>query len=423
MSEQENATNSIPTFISSTPNMKNLSSIPRRAEFIGMLAVTGFLAMTALPVQARKGMMAPPASVTNAQPADKAWREVEKTDKAEPMPPLGFMLKGVFGTTGPEDVRNFMGRQAIPDEIKTADKAADFPAHFPKDPRVLAARVVEYQHLALAWHYVGDLNQMEAELKAKGQLSDPQKYSFTNVLPRMIALEKECLGNTNLSDADRFLFRNTQVRRLQDGPLDEFVNAAKALQKEFPQKINSYQYLRLALEQMPPDKARALAGEIVDGSAPEKEKLPFKGVLHRLDSVGTNVTFRFTALDGREVDTAQMKGNVVLVIFWATWCAPCVAETPALQAAYDKFHAQGLEIIGISLDEQDDRGKLEKFLKSRKIPWPQYFDGKWHDNQIALEFGIDGIPVLFLIDKQGVLRDTSARAGLEEKISNLLKEP
>ena len=118
-----------------------------------------------------------------------------------------------------------------------------------------------------------------------------------------------------------------------------------------------------------------------------------------------------------------MKGKVVLVVFWATWCGPCVAETPALQAAYGKFHAQGLEIIGISLDDQEDKGKLNKFLKSRKIPWPQYFDGKERDNQIALQFGIDGIPALFLIDKQGILRDTNARAGLEEKITSLLADP
>jgi thiol-disulfide isomerase/thioredoxin len=316
-----------------------------------------------------------------------------------------------------------MGKTAIPDELKTADKAADFSAHFPNHPKVLAALVVEYKHLAEAWRYVRDLNLMEAALKAKGQLSDPQKFSFTNILPRMVALEKECLGNTNLSDADRFVFRNNQVSRLRDGPPDEFADAAKALQKDFPQKSSSYAYLREALERMSADKARALAKEIIDGSAPEKEKLPFKGFLHRLDSMGANVSLAFTALDGREVDTAKMKGKVVLVVFWATWCAPCVAETPALQAAYDKFHAQGLEIIGISLDEQEDKGKLEKFLKSRRIPWPQYFDGKEHDNQIALQFGIDGIPEFFLIDKQGVLRDTNARAGLEQKISNLLAEP
>jgi peroxiredoxin len=118
-----------------------------------------------------------------------------------------------------------------------------------------------------------------------------------------------------------------------------------------------------------------------------------------------------------------MRGKVVLVVFWATWCAPCVAETPALKSAYDKFHAQGLEIIGISRDKQEDKGRLNKFLKARNIPWPQYFDGKGHENQIALEFGIDGVPDLFLIDKKGVLRETKVREGLEQKISKLLPEP
>jgi thiol-disulfide isomerase/thioredoxin len=430
-------------------NMKNLPSILRRAAFIGMLAVAGFFGIAGLPVQAQKGIMAPNQSATHARPAvnvvvlpsivvtapapannpkaDKAWREVERADKAEPLPPVGLMLKAIFNTAGPADIRNVMGKKFIPEEIKTADKAADFTINFPNHPKVPAALVVEYKHLAQAWRYVRDLNQMEAMLKSKGQLSNPQMFSFTNISPRLAALERElemeCLANTNLSDADRFVFRNTQVSMLQQGPLNEFVEAAKALQKDFPQKSPSYVYLRNALDKMSADKARALAREIVDGPAPEKEKIWFKGILHRLDSMGTNVTISFTALDGREVNTAKMKGCVVLVVFWATWCGPCVAETPALQAAYDKFHAQGLEIIGISLDEQEDKGKLEKFLKSRKIPWPQYFDGKERENAIALQFGIDGIPDLFLIDKKGVLRDTNARAGLEEKISNLLKEP
>jgi thiol-disulfide isomerase/thioredoxin len=417
--------------------MRNPPSIPRRAARVGTLFVTGFFAIALLPVQAQKGMMAPRAFATNTRPdavvtapapatdpkADKAWRAVEKAGKAEPLPPIGFVLKGIFGAAGPADVRNFLGKNAIPDEIKTADKAADFALHFPNDPRVLAALVVEYEHLAQAGRYMRDLSLMEAGLKAKGQLPDPRKFSFTNVLPRQIALEKECLSNKNLSDDDRFFFRNNQVFRLLDGPPDQLADAAMSLQREFPEKSSPYQTLRLALENMNADKARALAAEIVDSAAPEKEKLPFKGVLHRLDSMGTNVTFRFTALDGREVDTAKMKGKVVLVAFWATWCAPCVAEIPALQAAYDKFHTQGLEIVGISLDDQDDKDKLVKFLKAKKIPWPQYFDGKEYDNQMAVQFGINSIPALFLIDKQGVLRDTKAASGLEDKIGNLLSEP
>ena len=69
-----------------------------------------------------------------------------------------------------------------------------------------------------------------------------------------------------------------------------------------------------------------------------------------------------------------MKGKVVLIDFWATWCMPCVGEIPHVKEAYDQFHSKGFEVIGISLD--DDKSKLKKFVVDQKMEWPQYFDGK-----------------------------------------------
>jgi len=67
--------------------------------------------------------------------------------------------------------------------------------------------------------------------------------------------------------------------------------------------------------------------------------------------------------------------------------------------AYEEHHKDGFEIIGVSLDE--DKGRLEKSLKDNKIPWPQYFDGKGWDNRLALKFGVNSIPAMFLVDGEG----------------------
>ena len=83
---------------------------------------------------------------------------------------------------------------------------------------------------------------------------------------------------------------------------------------------------------------------------------------------------KFTAADGHEVDLAQMRGKVVLIDFWATWCGPCVAELPNVLKAYEKLHPKGFEIVGISLDS--DRAKLETFIKEKNMTWPQFFDGQ-----------------------------------------------
>ena len=112
-----------------------------------------------------------------------------------------------------------------------------------------------------------------------------------------------------------------------------------------------------------------------------------------------------------------MKGKVVLIEFWATDCPPCVAALPALKDIYKKFRAQGLEVIGISCDTE--KAKLGKFIKRKRVPWPQYFDGKSQmDNRIAQAFGINGIPHMMLVDKQGCLRYD--REWDEDKISRLL---
>jgi peroxiredoxin len=141
---------------------------------------------------------------------------------------------------------------------------------------------------------------------------------------------------------------------------------------------------------------------------------------------------QFTAVDGRKVDLTKMKGKVVLVDFWATTCGPCIAELPRIKIAYDKFHEQGFEIIGISCDTELER--LKRFIKNNGIPWPQYFDGKQQEsNKFAQSFGVDGIPHMFLVDKKGLLRFDNVRANdkyhtkgdttsFEEKLSILLEE-
>jgi peroxiredoxin len=109
--------------------------------------------------------------------------------------------------------------------------------------------------------------------------------------------------------------------------------------------------------------------------------------------------FSVKDLDGNDLSLSDFQGNVVLVDFWATWCAPCLAELPTLMAAYEKFHEDGFEIIGISLDE--DRAALEAFLEKRKITWPQYFDSQAWGSELARKYGVEAIPTSYLLSKQG----------------------
>lgn len=130
---------------------------------------------------------------------------------------------------------------------------------------------------------------------------------------------------------------------------------------------------------------------------------------------------KFTAIDGAEVDLAKMRGKVVLVDFWATWCGPCRAEMPNVVATFNQLHKNGFEIVGVSLDQ--DKDKLLSFTKQAGMTWPQYFDGKGWANEISSRNGVNAIPAAWLVDKKGFVRSTEARGDdLGVQVKKLLAE-
>jgi thiol-disulfide isomerase/thioredoxin len=137
---------------------------------------------------------------------------------------------------------------------------------------------------------------------------------------------------------------------------------------------------------------------------------------------GKPLTLEGTTVDGSKFSTADWKGKVILVDFWATWCGPCREELPRVKKAYADFHKQGLEILGVSCDRKGET--LKQFLtENPDMPWPQLFEPNakgWHP--LADSFGIMGIPTMFLIDKKGVVRSVTARENYEELIPKMLKE-
>jgi len=142
--------------------------------------------------------------------------------------------------------------------------------------------------------------------------------------------------------------------------------------------------------------------------------------LKRLDKVGKPApAFAAEDLKGQVVRLAAYRGKYVLVDFWATWCAPCVAELPRLQAAYRTYHDAGFEIIGVSLDE--NKTAAADFARVRNLAWPQLHNATSSADLVDL-FGVTSIPAAYLIDPEGnIVRLDLRGKNFDETLARLIK--
>ncbi len=117
------------------------------------------------------------------------------------------------------------------------------------------------------------------------------------------------------------------------------------------------------------------------------------------EAAGRTPSFAVTTVDGREIDLQSLRGKVVVINFWATWCGVCLAEMPALEALYRRYQDKGLELIAVSVDRPSAREKVRKVMSRYHFPVAMASDATKNS------FGVPtGVPVTFVMDAQGVGR-------------------
>ena len=135
--------------------------------------------------------------------------------------------------------------------------------------------------------------------------------------------------------------------------------------------------------------------------------------------------YRTVSLQGDSVSLAELRGKVVLLNVWATWCHPCRDEIPELREIHGKYKARGLELVGVSIDADGSDDAIRAFMKDFSMEYPIWRDP---DERISAQFLVVGVPATFLIDREGILRwrktgpiqptDSSLTAAIERALGS-----
>ena len=379
------------------------------------LAVTGFALTLA-------GGCSPAASKPAAAPAGSTESKAAATSQADPTSEFEAAWKQIVVDADPpripeawtinppsaDDRADFLAMMARL-AGDASRRARDFRLKTPSHPKALEGRIREFRQAAVAV-YFGNTNLVST-------LNDLRRANRQD-----LELKEDIRYLMHSSVSDRLYYLSQTFPGLVS--LDQLDDQARILRQEFPALAESYDPLLSAAQARflndELDKATAMTRELIASPAPDSIKESAGNLLKMIERAGKPVSIQFTDLNGNDVSLAKLRGKVVLVDFWATWCTLCMEEMPKVVQVYQDLRARGFEVVGLNFDS--DKAVVGKALAREKMNWPQYFDGNGWENKFAKEFDIVALPVMWLIDKQGVLREVNARRDLRRKVERLLAE-
>lgn len=167
---------------------------------------------------------------------------------------------------------------------------------------------------------------------------------------------------------------------------------------------------------------------VFESFSPEVRQSPFgKALEERLTLAKKTAegvqapSFTASTPEGEELSLENALGKVTVIDFWASWCAPCRQENPKVVKMYERLHDKGLEIVGVSLDE--DAAAWKKAIEEDGLTWKQVSDLKGFESEIAMQYGVMAIPQTFILDEEGKIAAKGLRGKeLEDKVVELVNQ-
>jgi ribosome-associated translation inhibitor RaiA/peroxiredoxin len=367
----------------------------QRARAVAGLAMASAAFVTA---SLHSGHAAVPKTVV-ISPADQAWKALKHACETPP-PPLKQLPDRMYTQ---QEIRDYYTKTANRAGA-VADQAKAFAVRYPHDPQAAKAQEIYFNmlHAAVALSSTTKIAELETATAQRQQ--DPKLDDTGRFQLALRLLQSAVSGRQYESD---------------DAMRAELEKRARQLAKHFPTHPDGDKYLLNLAVAAEPEKSESLAREVLARSSDADIKAECQGLISRSEAVGKPLDLTLPLKDGKPFDLTSLRGKVALLLFWDSAARFSSKAVWGVNELYKTHHAKGLEVVGLNFDA--DPAKAADTLADVHPDWPQYYDVA-AGRTLQERFGVHVLPMCWIVDKKGVLRELHGERDPVGIVDRLLAE-